>query len=52
MKRARIQYQGDVLNVTIDDAGQLIGEDGKALGLGVDDDGYTWLSPVAEPGTI
>lgn len=52
MKRARIQYQGDVLNVTIDDAGQLIGEDGEALGLGVDDEGYTWLSPVAEPGTI
>ena len=48
MKRARVSYQGQVLNVSEGADKQLITETDTVL----NEQEVTWLSPVAEPGTI
>ncbi|MCR9386582.1 fumarylacetoacetate hydrolase family protein [Vibrio metoecus] len=48
MKRARIEYLGDVLSVTIGDGDNAITADGRTIPAGH----FTWLSPIENPGTI
>ncbi len=48
MKRARIEYLGDVLSVTIGDGDNAITADGRTIPAGQ----FTWLSPIENPGTI
>ena len=48
MKRARIEYLGDELSVTIGDGDNAITADGRTIPAGQ----FTWLSPIENPGTI
>lgn len=48
MKRARVLFQEQELDITVDDQGQLITADGQIL----DEAEVTWLCPIKEPGTI
>lgn len=48
MKRARIEYMGDVLSVVINDGGNALTQDNQEIPQGQ----FTWLSPIENPGTI
>ncbi|HBR96451.1 MAG TPA: 2-hydroxyhepta-2,4-diene-1,7-dioate isomerase [Gammaproteobacteria bacterium] len=52
MRHARIKHNDRVLKVTLDETDQLLDTNGQPLGLHANDEGFEWLSPVAEPGTI
>ncbi|UGA56547.1 fumarylacetoacetate hydrolase family protein [Vibrio sp. VB16] len=48
MKRARILFQEEILNVTVNQAGEIQTESGQLL----PENDVQWLSPVQNPGTI
>lgn len=48
MKRARVLFQEEIVNVTVSESGELINKEGKSI----PENEVQWLSPVENPGTI
>ena len=52
MKHARILLDGQALEISVDEQGNVTDGAGQDLSIDLNSDAITWLPPVKEPGTI